>query len=170
MNIVDDQLDMGYTSTEQEGINVADVLENLRAELARQEVIFADSKHAIRQLRAAIDAVERVRALSNPDGEHQHHLKIRGYLIDGIIDALRDGIGAVGPIVQHLERQGIKTTKASVSNTLNRLQSKKQVRHDQKKQLWFLTEPENNAGHTNGASHSPLMNSAPDGNPGPKNR
>ena len=95
---------------------------------------------AVQHLQVAIAAIERGEAETQKRIEQYGQPSKRGYLTKVVIEALREGIGAVSLIVRYAEEQGIKTTGPSVSNAIQRLQEKKIVQYDLKKQIWTLTE------------------------------
>jgi hypothetical protein len=117
---------------------VADVLQKLKEELAAQQVALAEAKRAVQHLQIAIAAIERDEAETKKQIEHQRPTNKRGYLIKVVIEALRDGIGTVSPIVHYAKQRGIKTTGQSVSNAIYRMQHKGKIRYDPKKQIWIL--------------------------------
>lgn len=138
----------------EERVTVADVLQKLKEDLAAQQAVLADAQHAVRQLQVAIAAIEKVETQSKSEIKYQRPARRRGQLQRAVIEAMREGIGTVGPIVRHLDLRGIKTTPASVSNVIQRLQRKKQIHTDPRTQRWVLTASSGNgeaAAKANGA-------------------
>ncbi len=133
------QCESGYTGIAGGAITVADVLQQLRADLEAQLATLADATRAVQHLRVAIAAIERDESETKKQIEHQRPTCRRGYLSRAVIDAMREGVGTVALLVKHLKRQGINTTGPSVSNVIQRLQEKKLVHFDSRKQKWVLS-------------------------------
>ena len=140
MSIIEPMRDIHYKEARGGRTTLADVLQNLKEELAAQRARLADAMQAVQHLQVAIAAIERKEAEAKKRIEQCGHLGKRGYLTKVVIEALQKGIGAVSSIVRYAEEQGIKTTGPSVSNAIQHLQEKKIVQYDLKKQIWTLTE------------------------------
>ena len=173
MSKIDQTQDLGYSSWQEKGITLADVLQKLKDDLAMQLAVLADAKRAVQHLQVAIAAIERDEAESKRQVKHQRPTSKRGYLSNAVIEALREGIGNVSLITKRVKQQGIETTQQSVSNAIQRLQIKRKIQFDQKLRRWTLATntgsledgiankvlaPEMQSGAMNGGSHplSPL--------------
>ena len=80
---------------------MADVLQNLKEELAAQRARLADAMQAVQHLQVAIAAIERKEAEAKKRLEQCGHLGKRGYLTKVVIEALQKEIGAVSSIVRY---------------------------------------------------------------------
>jgi DNA-binding transcriptional ArsR family regulator len=138
MSEVDQPTETVYYDQQLRRVTVADVLKKLKEDLEARRAQLAEAKRAVQHLEIAIAAIERDEADSKKRIQNQRQTTKRGHLSRAILDALRDGIGTASAIVDHLERQGIKTTQPSVSNAIQRLQGK-YVRWSLEKKMWVLT-------------------------------
>ncbi|MBJ7532763.1 hypothetical protein JDN40_01325 [Rhodomicrobium vannielii ATCC 17100] len=139
MSEVDQPTESVYYDQQWRRVTVADVLKKLKEDLEARRAQLAEAKRAVQHLEIAIAAIERDEADSKKRIQNQRQTTKRGHLSRAILDALRDGIGTASAIVDHLERQGIKTTQPSVSNAIQRLQGK-HVRWSLEKKRWVLME------------------------------
>jgi hypothetical protein len=112
----------------------AGILEKLKSDLSVQLAARSDAERAVRQLEVAISAIE-----ANEVSASQRPGFRRGYLLRGVLDAIRDGVWSASAIARHLEQQGIKTTPQCVSNAIGRLQAKGKVEFDPEMRAWRLT-------------------------------
>jgi arginine repressor len=105
-------------------------------------------------LQIAIAAIERDEVESKNRIERQRPTRKRGQLQEAVIAMVGHRIGTVAAIVAQLGECGIRTTPASVSNVIQRLQGKKQIHYDQSERKWVLTVSDGNSGQPNGAAHA----------------
>ncbi len=138
MEMVDQHPAIDYYDSQERQIIVADVLSDLREQLAAQRTMFANVKRAIQQLEVAIAAIERDEAESKKQLEPQRTGSRRGYLSKAVLDAIRIGIGTASTITGHLGHNGIAVSQPSVSNAIGRLQRSGQIVWDLKLRRWIL--------------------------------
>jgi integrase len=140
MSKVDYERLEGYEVTIEEVLSVSEVLAKLKEDLAAEEAAHKRAALAIQQLRVAISAIERDMATSESAKRNQRPSRKRGDLSRAILDAVREGVGSVGLLEKRLDERGIKTTRASISNAIQRLQRSKLIIHDISKGIWVIRE------------------------------
>lgn len=111
-----------------------DVLDALKRELAEHRAAEKAAANAARELEVAIAAIERSRSKSAAPTSRQNPIK-RGRLSDAIIQLVADGRGWRSTMESDLREMGLPTNGNSISNALNRLLRKGEIRYDGKKYL-----------------------------------
>lgn len=121
-----------------------DILAKLKAELERHLAILANSKTVVQELRLAIAAIEGSRQPLKETKQASTPTKLvrRGELKRALLDCLRSGIGARSAFEEALKERGIETSANSISNALNRMCGKKEIRWDPHKKVYALRTEE----------------------------
>lgn len=124
-----------------------DLVTRLRKELDQQQALIAQAQTRVRQLRLAIAAIEQdYRAQcdepvpSDWGGIEARPIVRRGELRRALLDCLRNGVMRRSAFGAALKDRGIITTSNSISNALNRLTAKREIRWDPQKRVYLLNE------------------------------
>jgi hypothetical protein len=141
-----------------------DLITRLKKELEGQIALIAAAQTEVRQLQLAIAAIEQDRrdqrrkaaAADDADGDTRAIVR-RGELRRGLLDCLRNGIVRRSEFDAALRQRGIATTPNSISNALNRMTGKREIRWDPHRKVYLINEegPDADAAeplHLNGAT------------------
>lgn len=124
-----------------------DLVTRLRKELEQKQTLLAQTRTEVRQLRLAISAIEQdncpqpedVIAASSGDSDVRSIVR-RGELRRALLDCMRSGIVQRRAFDAALKDRGIVTTSNSISNALNRMSNKREIRWDPERSIYLINE------------------------------
>jgi hypothetical protein len=120
-----------------------DLLARLKSDLQRELAALAKAKVNVQELKAAIAAVEDTREPQEEANREQPARVVRrGDLKRALLDCLREGIGARTKFDAALKLRGVETSSNSISNALNRMAKKKEIRWDAQSKVYVLADEE----------------------------
>jgi hypothetical protein len=108
-----------------------DVLSALKRELAEHRSAEKIAANAARELELAIAAIERSRSSMATRTTRQNPIR-RGQLSNAILQLIAEGRGLRATMESDLRELGLPTNGNSISNALNRLSRKGEIKYDSK--------------------------------------